>query len=104
MEDEYATWKSNSPFLYELLISHGLEWPSLCVSWIPSDQPASQSIVMATYTGGSESNFLLVADVDIPTTHTECMAPRLLFRLSIPHDGEVLPAEPIICVLFLPLK
>ena len=36
LEDQnfrYATWKSNSFNMYDLLLHHDLDWPSLCVAW-----------------------------------------------------------------------
>ncbi|OMJ27192.1 Histone acetyltransferase type B subunit 2 [Smittium culicis] len=35
INEEYKIWKKNSPFLYDLLITHALEWPSLTVQWFP---------------------------------------------------------------------
>ena len=28
-------WKKNTPFLYDLVMTHALEWPSLTVQWLP---------------------------------------------------------------------
>lgn len=33
--DEYKIWKKNTPFLYDLVMTHALEWPSLSVQWLP---------------------------------------------------------------------
>jgi histone-binding protein RBBP4 len=33
--EEYKIWKKNTPFLYDLVITNGLEWPSLTVNWFP---------------------------------------------------------------------
>ena len=36
LEDQnyrYATWKSNAFNMYDLLIHHDLDWPSLCIAW-----------------------------------------------------------------------
>ena len=35
MNEEYKIWKKNTPFLYDLVITHALEWPSLTVQWLP---------------------------------------------------------------------
>jgi histone-binding protein RBBP4 len=35
INDEYKIWKKNTPYLYDVLITNGLEWPSLTVSWLP---------------------------------------------------------------------
>eukprot|EP00193_Tetraselmis_chui_P011008 CAMPEP_0177788412 /NCGR_PEP_ID=MMETSP0491_2-20121128/22101_1 /TAXON_ID=63592 /ORGANISM="Tetraselmis chuii, Strain PLY429" /LENGTH=36 /DNA_ID= /DNA_START= /DNA_END= /DNA_ORIENTATION= len=29
LQQDYAIWKKNAPFLYDLLIAHSLTWPSL---------------------------------------------------------------------------
>lgn len=34
-EDEYKIWKKNAPYIYDVLITHNLEWPSLTVNWLP---------------------------------------------------------------------
>lgn len=34
----YKTWKKNSPFLYDLLLSSALEWPTLTTQWLPDVQ------------------------------------------------------------------
>ena len=38
INEEYKIWKKNSPFLYDLLITHALEWPSLTVAWLPGNE------------------------------------------------------------------
>ena len=35
MNEEYKIWKKNTPFLYDLVITHALAWPSLTVQWLP---------------------------------------------------------------------
>jgi hypothetical protein len=32
---EYEIWKYNIRFLYDLAITHALQWPSLTVRWLP---------------------------------------------------------------------
>lgn len=36
VHEEYKIWKKNTPFLYDLVMTHALEWPSLSVQWLPS--------------------------------------------------------------------
>ena len=33
--EEYKVWKKNAPYLYDTLITHGLQWPSLTAQWLP---------------------------------------------------------------------
>jgi histone-binding protein RBBP4 len=35
INEEYKIWKKNSPFLYDLVVSHALEWPTLTCQWLP---------------------------------------------------------------------
>jgi hypothetical protein len=37
-------WKKNSPFLYDLVMTHALEWPSLTVQWLPDETRLPHSI------------------------------------------------------------
>jgi hypothetical protein len=32
--EEYKVWKKNTPFLYDCVITHALDWPSLTVDWL----------------------------------------------------------------------
>jgi hypothetical protein len=35
VNEEYKIWKKNTPFLYDLVMTHALEWPSLTAQWLP---------------------------------------------------------------------
>lgn len=35
INEEYKIWKKNTSFLYDLVMTHALEWPSLTVQWLP---------------------------------------------------------------------
>jgi histone-binding protein RBBP4 len=37
-EQEYKIWKKNSPFLYDLVVTHALDWPSLTCQWLPDKE------------------------------------------------------------------
>jgi histone-binding protein RBBP4 len=38
INEEYKVWKKNSPFLYDLVVTHALMWPTLTVQWFPDIQ------------------------------------------------------------------
>lgn len=38
INEEYKTWKKNAPFLYDLMLSTALEWPTLSTQWLPDKQ------------------------------------------------------------------
>ncbi|KAF2980702.1 hypothetical protein EK904_001233 [Melospiza melodia maxima] len=71
---EYKIWKKNSPFLYDLLLTHALEWPSLTVQWLPDvSRPEGKDyalhwLLLGTHTS-DEENHLVVARVQIPNNY-----------------------------------
>jgi hypothetical protein len=34
-DSEYKIWKKNSPYLYDLILSTALDWPTLTTQWLP---------------------------------------------------------------------
>lgn len=114
INEEYKVWKKNSPFLYDLVITHALEWPTLTVQWLPDrESPPSQSfsnyrVILGTHTSGSEPNYLQFAQVQIPNPtsaasevtsydpdkgeiggFTNKSSPKISVTQRILHDGEV---------------
>eukprot|EP00850_Spirogloea_muscicola_P022410 SM000292S11265 [mRNA] locus=s292:84556:85301:- [translate_table: standard] len=77
VNEEYKIWKKNTPFLYDLVITHALEWPSLSVQWLPDKQePAGkdysvQRLILGTHTSENEQNYLMLAEVQLPLEDTE---------------------------------
>ncbi|UYV77566.1 lin-53 [Cordylochernes scorpioides] len=55
INEEYKIWKKNTPFLYDLVMTHALEWPSLTAQWLPD------------VTRSDEQNHLLIASVQLPS-------------------------------------
>ncbi|CAI9280276.1 unnamed protein product [Lactuca saligna] len=104
VEEEFSVWKKNSPFLYDLIVSHSLEWPSLTVQWLPSPPSpykdgsfATHKLILGTHTSDESPNFLLVADVLLPvnpsssldTNHENPHIPKVEIIQKIHVDGEV---------------
>jgi len=53
INEEYKIWKKNTPFLYDLVMTHALEWPSLTVQWLPDKEGSENSVqrlLLATHT------------------------------------------------------
>ncbi|GJP49895.1 hypothetical protein CLOM_g9052 [Closterium sp. NIES-68] len=77
INEEYKIWKKNTPFLYDLVITHALEWPSLTVQWMPERQEppgkdySVQRMVLGTHTSDNEQNYLMLVDVQLPLEDTE---------------------------------
>ena len=72
INEEYKVWKKNSPFLYDTVITHVLDWPSLTVDWLPTkDCPGNcdysvQKLVLGTHTNREEPEHLIIANVKLP--------------------------------------
>ncbi|KAH9308323.1 hypothetical protein KI387_036234 [Taxus chinensis] len=100
-EDEYMIWKKNSPFLYDLVISHALEWPSLTIQWLPGrhENPQSdysvQKLILGTHTSDEEPNFLMIAEVRLPLPDADAIGgfdsptEKVKIVQQINHKGEV---------------
>eukprot|EP00477_Mikrocytos_mackini_P001617 GAHX01001743.1.p1 GENE.GAHX01001743.1~~GAHX01001743.1.p1 ORF type:complete len:383 (-),score=64.99 GAHX01001743.1:34-1182(-) len=72
MDDDYTTWKKNTPLIYDVMISHMLEWPSLTLEWFPEYTLSSSKdfithrLLLGTHTNGTEPNYILISNVSIP--------------------------------------
>ena len=110
--EEYKIWKKNTPFLYDLVMTHALEWPSLTVQWFPEslakpDKDCTMhKIVLGTHTSGTEPNYLMVADVLLPRAEMQVDAKKydeekgevggysgtpckINMKIKMVHEGEV---------------
>ena len=43
IDAEYKIWKKNTPFLYDFVLTHALEWPSLTCQWLPTVRKAGDT-------------------------------------------------------------
>jgi histone-binding protein RBBP4 len=71
IDAEYKVWKKNTPFLYDYVLTHSLEWPSLTCQWLPHVKTTNaaaaeeHSLLLGTHTTG-EQNYLMVASCALP--------------------------------------
>ncbi|OBS58554.1 hypothetical protein A6R68_10321 [Neotoma lepida] len=92
INEEYKIWKKNTPFLYDLVMTRALQWPSLTIQWLPE-------------------NHLVVARVHIPSDDAQfdashcdsdkgelggfgSVAGKIECEIKINHEGEVNCAQP----------
>nr|XP_012640178.1 histone-binding protein RBBP7 isoform X3 [Microcebus murinus] len=102
INEEYKIWKKNTPFLYDLVMTHALQWPSLTVQWLPEvTKPEGKDyalhwLVLGTHTS-DEQNHLVVARVHIPNDDAQFDAShcdsdkggKIECEIKINHEGEV---------------
>lgn len=101
--EEFSVWKKNTPLLYDLVISHSLEWPSLTVEWLPSP-PSTHAgdlsvhkLILGTHTSDDAPNFLILADAYLPADPSSALVvdpensiiPKVDLVQKIQVDGEV---------------
>ncbi|KAI8084344.1 WD40-repeat-containing domain protein [Gilbertella persicaria] len=103
INEEYKMWKKNSPFLYDLVITHALEWPSLTCQWFPDVEEVPdknykmQRLLLGTHTNDDEPNYLQIASVRLPKEYKSEDAVMeeaqdetyIKITQKILHDGEV---------------
>lgn len=105
INEEYKIWKKNSPFLYDLVMTHALEWPTLTCQWFPDlNENKIQRILIGTHTSEGAQNYLQIANVQLPDSdmaatsydadrkeHGGYNGPdsKLSITQKINHDGEV---------------
>lgn len=72
INEEYKIWKKNTPFLYDLVMTHALEWPSLTAQWLPDVTKAENGdynvhrLILGTHTS-DEQNHLVISKLQLPT-------------------------------------
>ncbi|OAG33049.1 histone-binding protein RBBP4 [Nematocida sp. ERTm5] len=72
--EEFKTWRKNVPYLYDMLLSHALTWPSLTVQWFPDavrneeTDTTMQRLLLSTQTSGQEDEYLQIMSVTLPDT------------------------------------
>ena len=72
INEEFKIWKKNCPFLYDVVVTHALEWPSLTCEWLPEPMVDEENhrvvhnLVLGTHCGEGAQNALLLANVTLP--------------------------------------
>ncbi|KAI0718924.1 histone acetyltransferase type B subunit 2 [Cerioporus squamosus] len=83
INEEYKTWKKNAPYLYDVVITHALDWPSLTCQWFPDkESPANKPytvhrVLLGTHTSGQAQDYLQIATVHLPKRDDSSSADRL---------------------------
>ena len=109
---QYKIWKKNTPFLYDLVLTHALEWPSLTLQWLPDNRKppnkdySVHKLTLGTHTNEGDQNYLMIAEVRLPLEDTEIdarkyddergeaggfagVSAKIEITQKINHEGEV---------------
>lgn len=72
INEEYKIWKKNSVFLYDIMYSRALEWPTLTTQWLPDVQDVpgkpmrTHRLLLGTHTSQQQPDYLMIANFDLP--------------------------------------
>lgn len=83
---EYKTWKKNAPFLYDMILSTALEWPTLTTQWLPDKQecvPKSLQFQPSTQLNHAESRASHTQPTVFLSAHILPVTRRITFRLPM---------------------
>ncbi|KRX11252.1 WD40-repeat-containing domain [Pseudocohnilembus persalinus] len=114
INEEYKIWKKNAPFLYDLAITHELDWPSLTVQWLPQKEVSQQGdinihkLILGTHTSDQADEYLMIAKARLPNEDVEVNVSsynqnntqpggignaagenRIEIEIKMAHEGEV---------------
>lgn len=97
INEEYKIWKKNTPFLYRVVLSKALEWPSLTIQWLPTPPRRATStpsytvasLLLGTHTSGDVQNYLMVAASRLPTASTPVDGTAFAFAPAGVGSGEL---------------
>ncbi|KAK9174385.1 Histone-binding protein RBBP4/WD40 repeat containing protein [Cryptosporidium meleagridis] len=79
--EKYKIWKENTSLLYENIMTHILEWPSLSVEWMcessisdvesfysdeSMNETSKYSLLTGTHTSGMDQDYIIILDVLLP--------------------------------------
>ncbi|WPG98290.1 nucleosome remodeling complex, CAF-I subunit, protein [Acrodontium crateriforme] len=80
INEEYKIWKKNSVFLYDIMFSRALEWPTLTTQWLPDvrDVPGKPSrthrLLIGTHTSEHAQDYLQIAHINLPNPPAATLA------------------------------
>lgn len=115
IDQEYKIWKKNTPFLYDFVLTHSLEWASLTCQWLPTvktlgDHATEHPLLIGTHTSDGEQNYLMTAHCVLPTPQqvddskphydedknevggfgfAQSNVGKIEIKMKVKHDGEV---------------
>ncbi|GBE60244.1 chromatin assembly factor 1 [Babesia ovata] len=70
--DDYYVWRRNAPFLYDALLVHRLDWPSLVVDFVADAVYKSRNgitahkVLFGTHTSNSDVEYAVVGEIKMP--------------------------------------
>merc|ERR1719348_1374472 len=110
IDQRYSIWKKNTPCLYDMILTHSLEWPSLSVEFfreIKEEKTCNiHKVLFGTHTSETEQEYILIGEIKLPNNTDEISYDastgeyggydkvkgnygRVQIKMKINHDKEV---------------
>ncbi|KAF8336363.1 histone acetyltransferase type B subunit 2 [Cantharellus anzutake] len=77
INEEYKIWKKNTPYLYDTVVTHALDWPTLTCQWFPDiESPPGKPyiqhrLLFGTHTSGQGREYLQIASLQLPKSESD---------------------------------
>ncbi|WUR03098.1 histone-binding protein RBBP7 [Vairimorpha necatrix] len=107
--EEYNIWRKNVPYLYDLMFSHALQWPSLSIQYFPESkrdekkEKTSQRLLITTNSEMTEQEYIHIASVEFPDKYDEVLSDDCGGDLSFKFDQSIPVSAPANIVRYNPL-
>ncbi|KAI4836478.1 chromatin assembly factor 1 subunit B [Plasmodium brasilianum] len=78
INERYIIWRKNTPFLYSSLLKNKLDWPSLTVEFLGSENSFksktnyfTNKILLGTHTSNQDSEYVYIGEIKFPLYSTK---------------------------------
>lgn len=93
--EEYNIWRKNVPYLYDLMFSQTLKWPSLSIQYFPETKrdnikaSTRQRLLLTTNSNNTEQEYIQIASVDFPDKYDESLSEDCHGDLKFKIDQQI---------------
>ncbi|EPY52386.1 CAF assembly factor complex subunit C [Schizosaccharomyces cryophilus OY26] len=100
VDENYFHWKKNSRFLYDLLVTRTLLWPSLSIEWLSVVEKSNEKpidkyrLLLGTHAAEGFPNYLQLADIDLPDAERTSLDPVKHYNEELGELGGYSPQHP----------
>ncbi|WBW73578.1 histone H3-H4 chaperone, CAF assembly factor (CAF-1) complex subunit C, Pcf3 [Schizosaccharomyces osmophilus] len=100
VDEKYFHWKKNSRFLYDLLVTRRLLWPSLSIEWLSVVEKSNEKpidkyrLLLGTHAAEGFPNYLQLADIDLPDAEQTSLDPVKYYNEDLGELGGYSPQHP----------
>ncbi|EPX73026.1 CAF assembly factor complex subunit C [Schizosaccharomyces octosporus yFS286] len=99
-DEKHFHWKKNSRFLYNLLVTRTLLWPSLSIEWLSVVEKSNEKpidkyrLLLGTHAAEGFPNYLQLADIDLPNAEQTSLDPVKHYNEDLGELGGYSPQHP----------